>query len=195
METVGTRLSKCLGFRSFAVDPSRLPQEVDATAPRPLARLGSLIAVWFLVLTGIPFLIIVILHQEGTPWWVYPLLAVLPTTCSVALVTCRIRLRQSLVIHFDEDGVRVTEKGIRKTRSWSSPYADFRGLALRHALPEGRPDGGKFHVVELIHGNSENHVPLMVTQDPSDAERGMKRYSDQFGLPVLETAGGAGAGP
>ena len=185
-EAMGLRLSKSMVLREYAVDLDQLPQEFDVTPPAALEKLFRGIAIFFLVMTGIPFILVVGLNEPDTPWWVYPAIAFLPLVSIVTIVFCTKRIRRQRHLRFESDGVRVRQHGLGGPREWHARYAEFSGLVSQQKKIDTRYAQRDFHIIMLIHPEPGKNVPLLVDTGSGFASTYLSHYSERLSLPILE---------
>ncbi len=155
------------------------------TSPAGLARFFFPIGIFFLVMTGIPAIIIFGLHEPGTPWYVYLGMAFGPTIALSATIWTQLIIRRERIANYDIEGVTLSQKGIRFRRKWWVPYGSYSGVALREQVIDTRYDSTTFQVVELVHKQPANNAMLFVGRDRSAAHEALKIYAERLGLSVI----------
>ena len=150
-EALGLRLSKSMMLQRFAVDLDRLPVEIDITPPAALERYFRGIAVFFLVMTGIPLTIVVGLNEPDAPWWLNPAMAFMPAVCIATIVFCTRRIWRQRHVRFETEGVHVRQHRLGGVNEWHALYDAFVGLLLELKTVNTRYAERKFSVILLVH--------------------------------------------
>lgn len=185
-ELMGLRLSQSMWLRPMALDLDALPAEYDLSPPAGLAKLFFFLALFFLFMTGLPFLIM--LGIPDTPWWVHPVLAVGPGLSLAALVVCWRLMRRRRRVRFEQDGVSVQQRGLPGEAAWREDYRRFRGVGLDAETVDTRYARKTFHIVRLVHGEPEKSLPLLITADDEPPVEMLERYARELNLRVLREA-------
>lgn len=185
-EALGLRLSKSMMLREYAVDLDRLPQEFDVSPPVALERLFRGLAIFFLVMTGIPLIIIVGLNEPGMPWWAYPAMAFMPVVCIATIVICTKRIWRQRQLRFEADGVRVRQHGPGGAREWHTPYAAFSALTLLTETVDTRYAKRDFHIVMLMHPDPDKCVAIAVDTGSGFARAYLDDYARRLRLPIID---------
>ncbi len=187
-EALGLRLSKSMMLRQFAVDLDRLPVDIDVTPPAALERFFRGIAIVFLVLTGIPLIILVGLNEPDAPLWGYPAMAFMPVVCIATMVFCTRRIWRQRHVRFETEGVRVRQHRFGGVSEWHAPYDAFTGLLLKRKTIDTRYAERTFQVILLVHPDPRKSVPLLITTNAGKANDRLNQYSARLQLPILESA-------
>ena len=185
-EALGLRLSKSMMLRQFAVDFDRLPYDVDVTPPAALSRFFRFLAVFFLVISGIPLIIMIGLNDPEMPFWGYLAMAILPGVCIATIVICTRNIWRQRNVRFDADGVFVRQHGLGGAKEWQASYETFTSVALERKIIDTRYAERAFYLVLLMHTDPGKNVPMMITTNLATAEKGLHYYAQRVNLPIVE---------
>lgn len=190
-DAAGLALSRGMWLSPFAVDFNALPQEIDLTAPNALARLFFYLALFFLVMTAIPFLILA--GSDGIPWWGVVLAATPPLASAAAMIACGRVMARRRRARFEDDRVTVRLRGLSGSTEWSEPYSAFRGIQPRTQTIDTRYDRKTFQLVELVHDDPEKSVALMIAEGDQPLHDACASFAARLGLAVMLAAPAAGS--
>ena len=182
-QAAGLALSKRMWLRPFAVDLADLPQDIDLTAPKALAKLFLGLAVFFFVMTGIPFLIL--LQEPEMPWWGVCLAALFPTLCLAIIIFCFRAISDRRFAHFESNRVTVTDRRLFGGSEWTEHYSNFDGVTVRDVTIDTRYDRATFQIVELVHGDPEKSVPLAISNAETPPHAQCAAFAEALGLSVI----------
>jgi hypothetical protein len=185
-EAAGFALSKGMWLRPFAVNVDALPQDVDLTAPKMLAKVFLGLALFFLVMTGIPLLILT--QEPEMPWWGFALVAAMPLICLIVIVACIRAIRQRRTATFNSDHVEVNTRGLGVgAAQWRETYGTFRGVGVSEQIIDTRYDKKTFQIVQLLHDEPEKSVPLMIAEGDAPLIEECHAYANRLGLRVVSS--------
>ncbi len=185
-EALGLRLTKSMRLRTFELDLENLPQVVDLTPSPALPRIFRILAIFFFVMTGIPFFGMIGLQAPDMPLWAYLLLAIGPVACATTIIVCTRLIRRRKQVQFGKTGVHVRQRGFGAVREWEQPYETFAGLTTAQEVLDTRYAKLTYSLIILVHPDSTKNVPILISDgDPPPPQR-LYSHAVEWGLPILD---------
>ena len=182
-ELTGLRLSKAMALPQFFVDLDRLPRVVMLRKRAGLASFFLYVALFFFVITGIPWLIIVGLNEPDTPLYAYTLVSVGPLVSGAAIIWCVARARYERQYRFDEGGVAIERRSLLRSDSAYLRYPEFSGIVLRESNLNTRYHQRTYYIVELMHDHDP--APLHIGTNLDRAQQAHADYARRLQLVAL----------
>lgn len=94
--------------------------------------------------------------------------------------------RNLTTMTFHDEFVEVTHRAIFGTRSWRTPYREFKGVRAR--LQKLKPEMGRksYYIIELVHDDTSKTLPLYAERLKTPPQDHLEHYAEILDVPILQ---------